>query len=685
MLLPVVAVAGAGVLTFRSSAGALEAFRDETIDEFKPVETLGVLLEQADDVGESYVEKRAPGTAGHFEVLSGEIEREFVTLTSNLDMQLEQRAAERAFARWELAADALSRAASLPPGRYGKPLDDFHDLIDEAGSLVSEVYSEGVKEITAEISGLQLRERDRLLTALAILVVSSLAAGLVGRKLHRSIAGPLRSLEKGASCFGSDDLSHRIHVAGDDELARVSHAFNDMAGKLQKSRDELHEQALHDPLTGLPNRTLFIERVEHALLRSNRRGTPLSVLYLDLDEFKAVNDTRGHEAGDSLLIEVSDRLKGALRAEDTAARLGGDEFAVLLEEADQTAAKVIVERLSRTFRGTRTAEEVPIAFSIGVATREHGEELDLLLRQADAAMYAAKAAGKGGYRIFGPDLSSDAIATRVLRTELQLAIDRDEFVVHYQPIVSLTTGAIEAVESLVRWDHPERGVLPPSEFLQEAEDSGHILYIDRWVLGEACRQIHAWQEAIPAAADLCASVNLSAKQLEHSGLAEEVADVLRSTGLAPESLILEITETALVHDIETAAAELGRLKHLGVKLALDDFGTGFSSLTHLMNLPIDIIKIDRSFVSRISEDEGHSEMALAIVKLAKRLGLKTVAEGIECKDQFDYLRSLDCELGQGYYFAKPVDSLQLEWELLNGPETISHPGYVALGSAAAPL
>jgi EAL domain-containing protein (putative c-di-GMP-specific phosphodiesterase class I) len=321
-------------------------------------------------------------------------------------------------------------------------------------------------------------------------------------------------------------------------------------------------------------------------------------------------------------------------------------------------AQLLIQTFGAT--GALAIAEVPIACSIGVATRGNGEELDQLLRGADAAMYAAKVAGKGQWRVFGPELESGVAETLTLRRELQRAADRREFVVHYQPVVDLQTGAIEGVESLIRWDHPERGVLPPSEFLHEAEESGLILYIDRWVLEEACRQVQAWQKEIPAAANLCAWVNLSARQLQHPGLAEDVAEALRSSGLAPQDLILEVTETGLVGDVEAAASELERLKELGVMLALDDFGTGYSSLTHLLTFPIDIIKIDRSFVSAIGRDQERSEVALAVVRLAKGLGLRTVAEGIERDAQLAPLRSVGCEFGQGYFFAKPLDRSHLE-------------------------
>jgi diguanylate cyclase (GGDEF)-like protein len=468
-------------------------------------------------------------------------------------------------------------------------------------------------------------------------------------------------LEEAAGRFGSDDFTYLIDVSGDDELAHVSSAFNSMAEKLKVSREALHQQALHDQLTGLPNRTLFVERVERAIARAERRKTPVSAMYLDVDNFKEINDTFGHQAGDEVLIAVAERLKGALRTEDTASRLGGDEFGVLLEE-DVDGATRAAERLIGALVGTYavTAGELQVGVSIGVAARQGAEELDELLRQADAAMYLAKASGKGGWRVFGPDIDAALLGIRSPVTELQRAIDDRGFVVHYQPVLDLQSGRIDGVEALVRWDHPERGLLAPSEFLQEAEDTGHILAIDRWILREACHQVRAWQKDLPGAEDLSVHVNVSARTLQHPGLADEIAEVLRSSGLAPGHLILEITETTLVLDPQAAAGELTQLKALGVRVALDDFGTGFSSLSHLLRFPIDTIKIDRSFVSAVGRDEQRSQLVQAMIDLGGTLGLRVVAEGIETPDQLDFLRTIGCEQGQGYLFAKPLGAPELE-------------------------
>jgi diguanylate cyclase (GGDEF)-like protein len=515
--------------------------------------------------------------------------------------------------------------------------------------------------VSDEISALRVRERFHLFATLAILFLGCLVGGILSRRVYRSVTAPLKALEVATTHLGRDDVSYRIDVQGNDELARVGSAFNVMADKLQVSREELQYLALHEPLTGLPNRALFIEQLGHAIARSRRNRIPVSVLYLDLDGFKIVNDTLGHEAGDEVLVGVAERLRRSLREVDMVARLGGDEFGLVIEE-ELRGATLIAQRLVRLFQRpwSLTSGYVSVGVSIGVATRAGEEELDELLRQADTAMYAAKASGKGCWRVFSPDLGTSVLASKSLRDELQHALEAEEFVVHYQPVMNIGDGSVSGVEALVRWDHPRRGLLPPSEFLGEAEESGHVVHIDRWVLREACRQVRAWQTTIPGAEHLSLHVNLSARDLQNEHLTEEIREVLRFSGLASGDLTLEITETTLVEDAFATGIELRKLKELRVQLALDDFGTGFSSLSHLYEFPIDVIKIDRSFVATLAVDEPHPELVKALVELGRTLGLDVVAEGVETAAQLEYLRSIGCERAQGYYFAEPLDANELE-------------------------
>jgi diguanylate cyclase (GGDEF)-like protein len=660
MLLALIAVAGARVVAFRVTARELDDFRAETVGQTKRIDVVRRLLEQADDAGEAYVETHDAVKGFAFTEISIEIDRGFIDI-GQVGSRTELLLASSARLRWRQARDSLEDALLLPENQSDAGLDPFHDGVDASGQLLADQYALNVQEVGDEISALRAREATQLNVSLVVLLLGCVLGGVLSRRAYRSVTAPLKALEEATTHLGREDLSHRIEVHGNDELARVGSAFNTMADKLQLSREELRHHALHDPLTGLPNRALFMEQLQQALARARRHGTPVSVLYLDLDGFKMVNDTLGHEAGDEVLVDVAGRLRHSLREIDSVARLGGDEFGIVLEEPLEGAA-LVAQRIVRQFERpwSLSSGYVSISVSIGVAARADDEGLDELLRQADTAMYAAKASGKGRWRVFSADLGTGYLTTRSFRDELQLAVEAEEFVVHYQPVMDIGSGCITGVEALVRWNHPERGLLLPSQFLSEAESSGHVMEIDRLVLREACRQVRVWQRAIVGAGHLSVHVNLSARGLQNPDLAGEIGEAVRISGLAPADLVLEITETTLVHDADAAAIELRKLKDLHVELALDDFGTGFSSLTHLYEFPIDIIKIDRSFIAAIGVDSRRPDLVKALVELGRTLGLVVVAEGVEQAAQLDYLRSIGCERAQGYYFAKPLPADQME-------------------------
>jgi diguanylate cyclase (GGDEF)-like protein len=660
MLLALVAVAGARVATFGATINALEEFRAETVGQSKRIAEVRSLLDEADDAGEEYVETDNIAEGEKFASISDEIALGFDDLEGS-GSRPERLLASAARLRWEAAHATIEEAIGLPSGGDGERLDPFHDGVDEAAGLLSDEFALNVAEVGDEITALRIRERTQLYVSLVILLLGCVLGGVLSRRAYRSVTIPLKALEMATAHLGRENLDHRIDVHGNDELARVGAAFNTMADKLQVSRDELQHLALHDPLTGLPNRALFLEQLQHAIARARRKGTPISVLYLDLDGFKSVNDTLGHEAGDELLVGVSDRLRRSLREVDTVARLGGDEFGILLEEELQGATQT-AQRLVKQFERpwSLSSGYASVGVSIGIASRDGEEELDELLRQADTAMYVAKASGKGRWRVFSPDLGKTVLTSKSFRAELQHAVEAEEFVVYYQPVIDIGDGSITGVEALVRWNHPERGILLPSEFLSEAETSGHVVPIDRWVLREACRQVRAWQTSIPGAEHLSVHVNLSARDLQHEGLADEIGEAVRGSGLAPADVILEITETTLVQDADAVATELSKLKELQLGLALDDFGTGFSSLSHLYEFPIDTIKIDRSFVGALGIDTRSPDLVKALVELGHTLGLTVVAEGVEQATQLEYLRSIGCERAQGYYFAKPLHAEDLE-------------------------
>lgn len=422
---------------------------------------------------------------------------------------------------------------------------------------------------------------------------------------------------------------------------------------------QLTYQAFHDPLTNLPNRALFMDRLQHALEGARRRETCVAVLFVDLDNFKVVNDSVGHQKGDKLLTALAERLQGCLRRADTLARLGGDEFTVLLEDVnDEHDAIRVVERIVEQLRRPFTLDnhELFVTASIGIALSSSGELAgDDILGDADVAMYRAKTTGKAHYELFEQSMSTRAVERLTLETDLRRAIERGELKAYYQPVVQLETEMIYGVEALVRWAHPQRGLVSPSEFIPVAEDSGLILPIGWWVFEQACHQARVWQTKYPTDPPLTVSVNLSTKQFFHTDLVQEITRILGESGLEPASLELELTESLMMQEAESVD-KLRQLKDLGVKLAIDDFGMGYSSFAYLKRFPFDTLKIDRSFVAKLGRDPEATAIVRAIVTLAKTLHLGVVGEGIETKEQLNRLRALGCDLGQGFYFAKPLPS-----------------------------
>ncbi len=419
---------------------------------------------------------------------------------------------------------------------------------------------------------------------------------------------------------------------------------------------ELRRQAFHDSLTGLANRALFADRLEHALAQSRRFTRPIAVLFLDLDDFKTVNDSLGHGEGDELLVAVARRLSGALRAGDTFARMGGDEFAVLIEDpTDAEAPVAVATRLLETLEAPfeRGSKELFVRASVGIAVSPAaGLTADELLRNADVSMYTAKGRGKNRVEVFEAGMHEAALARLALKGDLERALDRREFVLHYQPILDLATSRLVGFEALVRWQHPDRGLVAPMTFIPVAEETGLIVALGAWVLREACRTAAAWPA--PDGRPLGISINVSGRQLQEPGFEQAVRDALAESGLAPDRLTLELTESVVMQDAESAIDVLAQLKATGVRLAIDDFGTGYSSLSYLRRFPIDELKIDRSFVASMREGPEQAAVVLSIIKLGETLHLETVAEGIEDATQVTELRSLGAGLGQGYFFARPL-------------------------------
>ena len=479
------------------------------------------------------------------------------------------------------------------------------------------------------------------------------------------IAAMLPLVAKGQS-IGLVELTSARQVEFDDRRLGLAQTMaNEAAMALENARlyEQVRHQAFHDPLTRLANRALFRDRLDHALSRQTRGLQSVGVLFVDLDDFKTVNDSRGHTIGDALLIAAGERLVSVLRPGDTVARLGGDEFAILIEDVDDPRDVIApAERVLAAFSAPFpiAGSELFIGASIGIAVGAPGERtVEELLRDADFAMYQAKSLGKGRYAMFEPRMRDAAVERVELAALLRRALDRDEFILHYQPIVDLRTNAVRGLEALVRWQQPERGMLMPDEFIPIAEETGLIIPLGRWVLREACRQGRIWQIRYPSRVPLTISVNLSPRQFADPRLVADIREALRDADLAPSSLVLEITESVLIADGDGTIDKLRVIKALGTRLAIDDFGTGYSSLSYLQRFPIDVLKIDRAFVDGIGRAEG-SALVRTIVDIGRSLRLQTVAEGVERPEQPGQLVELDCELGQGYLMNRPQDASAID-------------------------
>jgi diguanylate cyclase (GGDEF)-like protein/PAS domain S-box-containing protein len=421
-----------------------------------------------------------------------------------------------------------------------------------------------------------------------------------------------------------------------------------------RAEEKINFMAFHDALTGLPNRRLFDQRVEHALERTNKHHTNFGLLYIDLDRFKVINDSLGHNVGDMLLIEVSQKLKRCMRKVDTFSRQGGDEFTILLEGVSKNEAAEIAERIIRTLSKpfVINGNEIFVTPSIGISLHPvDGTDKDELLSKADMAMYQAKKRGRNNFQFYDEVLDKKIYERLELENELRKALDKDEFMIHYQPIIDLSSNKMSGVEALIRWNHSTLGMIPPNRFIPIAEEIGLIIPIGEWVLRNACQQIKKWEQQ--GLKQISVSVNLSIRQFYQANLISMIANILAETKIDPDHLTVEITES-MTMDVETATIILHDLKSLGIKISIDDFGTGYSSLNYLKTFPIDYLKIDQSFVQDMTKSKSDENIATTILLMAHNLGLKVIAEGVETKEQLVLLKSHQCHKAQGYYFSKPV-------------------------------
>ncbi len=427
----------------------------------------------------------------------------------------------------------------------------------------------------------------------------------------------------------------------------------------KKLQEQITHLAHHDPLTGLANRLLLRDRIEHALHLAFRTQDELAVLYIDVDDFKTINDSLGHSVGDKLLLCVAERIKETVRSSDTVARIGGDEFAILIERPSvEYSGKIVAERIERVLKKPVSIDgrEVFVSVSIGVAEPiTRNEKPEDLLRNADVAMYIAKKESKGKHVMFEPKMHAELLKRIEIEADLRAAVKHEEFFLNYHPIVDLESGTIRGLETLLRWRHPKRGIVPPMDFIPIAESTGIIIEIGRWILRQACCQGRVWYEEFFKDKPFSLMVNLSPREFQDDQLTQTVANALMESGLQPHCLVLEITETMMMTNAEAMIEKLQQLKAIGVRLAIDDFGSGYSSLSYIERFPIDILKIDKSFTARLSGSSDGSALTNAIITMSKSLKLECVAEGIENPDQVSVLRELGCRFGQGFHFSRPLD------------------------------
>lgn len=546
--------------------------------------------------------------------------------------------------------------------RLVDPLDPQATVVVASAGVGSELLEEIRRGRVGEGAGGQAITQDSLVVMEGCPEADAALPRYAARGFDAAMAAPVRenSVVVGSLVVATRRAKRRYTATERDALMALAESASLALTDAKTVEDALH-QAFHDTLTELPNRALLVDRLEQGLKRAQRSHQPLAVLFLDLDRFKMVNDSLGHTAGDELLVAVAGRLSECIRPGDTAARFGGDEFAILVEDVeDESAAERVAMRILYSLEAPFdvSGREVFISASIGIAVGRG--TADDPIRDADLAMYRAKAAGKGRYEVFEPRMHAAVMERVELEADLQRAVERGELVLHYQPIVDLETRTIDSVEALLRWRHPDRGLIPPGSFIPLAEETQLMPQLGRWVLAEACLQGARWHAERPAGDRLGVSVNLSGRQLQSPGLVEDVTAALERASLPPGCLTLEITETVLMSDIESTIAKLKQLKSLGVQLAVDDFGTGYSSLQYLRRFPIDVLKVDKAFVDDMDGADADTTLARAIIDLGESFQLQVIAEGIERDEQRRRLLELGCHLGQGFLFTRPVEPADMD-------------------------
>jgi diguanylate cyclase (GGDEF)-like protein len=652
MLLPCFAVALLAVVSTLDSNAKIARIADEAVDEHQVIARVRQEFSDLLSIGEAQLQgERVERT---FDKQVGTVLAAFDEARSVLDPTDD----ERLWDARQSVLDLVAHGSALERGDLD--IVGFRALADadslEAFAQLDAIHQVGSEEFVVDTAAVSQRS-NRILVLVGVVLIGAVAATMiVVRRLRRALYVPLRDLEAGLEQFAVDGLGHRIEVGGDREFRSVAGVVNTMAARLEDSLAELAHRAFHDPLTGLANRTQLERRLDRQLRRSREDDRPSvgAVVVLDLDGFKAVNDALGHQAGDDVLVEVARRLRATVRPADLVARMGGDEFAILLTDASETTeVDSIVQRLSAAVCAPImvAGRAVVLGCSAGADLVRNGGSPPDLLRHADIALYAAKREGRGRLLQFEPAMEVVVQQRLALEAELRLALSSHEIEVVYQPVMDLGTLQVAGFEALARWNHPVRGIVGPDEFIPIAEATGLIVPLGKLVLEEACRHVADWRH-LPAHEPLLMGVNVSPNQLQDHGFIDQVRSALHASGVQASALVLEVTETVMADP--RAVACLHELKQVGVGVALDDFGTGYSSLSYLQQLPIDVLKIDKSFIDGIDTHPDRAVLVNTVLRMGRALRLRTVAEGIEDADQLELLQRLGCQRGQGFYLSEPL-------------------------------
>ena len=647
---PLLLGAGLWVLLLSHSAREYRQLASEAATESDASVLLLQHLNEAEEAGISYMRTGSRMALREFRHTAAQVDRE-LSDTGRYDEQAEIIDFVSIRHPWELAKAHVARDR-----RHAVAQDTFEGHMQIAANGLERLMAGSQEEVRAELEATEQAARLNWLLGLSAVAIALVLAAFLATRLSRSLVRPLEQLAQGARSLAAGHLGHRVAISSPAELKEVGTTFNTMAAAVEDQREELERHAFADSLTGLANRALFEDRARHALERVAGGPERVAVLVLDVDGFKLVNDGLGRSCGDALLKQAAARMSNVLRPSDTLARLGSDGFAVLLESVrglDDTLGAA--ERLREVFRDpfALMTSDVSVSVSVGIAMSTEGCDETELLRRADLAMYRVKAHGRDASEFFDPAMDDQAAERLEMVNALRWAVERDELVVHYQPIMDLESGDVRAAEALLRWQRPGHGLVPPLEFIPLAEQTGAIVALGEWVLNAACAEAQGWER--DGLADVPVTVNVSARQLLDPRFEAIVAGALAASGLDPARLILEVTESSVMQDAEVTIAKLDRISSTGVRMALDDFGEGYSSLGQLRELPIDILKIARPFVRELTEDDHDPALVRGIIELARSLGLRLVAEGIESPEQEAILRAFDCPLGQGFLFARPLE------------------------------